>query len=205
MRSLERVNQRVADDGVVEVGRGAPTRCHGRGGAGVGWGHVTRRALGYVRRSEPIARWRDDRLHLALADAKLELAWPDVDRLRGQHQRTLAAVGFHPDAARMVRYARHLPRDLGAVPKHAYDRDGVRRVGGTAGARHRVLPHLDTRCDPRAALGELAEDMAHGIDRMPARNGHRVGAVLPNALPDPAVAALGDRVDDDPHVDGDDV
>src|SRR6187200_2349884 len=34
---------------------------------------------------------------------------------------------------------------------------------------------------------------------------HRAGAVLPNALPDAAVAALGDRIDDYPHVNGDDV
>src|SRR6185295_15083280 len=66
MRSLERVNQRVANDGVVEVGRGRRTRSHRRGVTGVGLGHVDRRALGHVRRSETIARWRDDLLHLAL-------------------------------------------------------------------------------------------------------------------------------------------
>src|SRR5262245_7699924 len=109
MRSLERVNQRVADDGVVEVGRRRRTRSNRRGVAGVGLGYVDRWALGHVRRSEPIARRRGDRLHLALADAKLELARPDVDRLRGQHQRTLAAIDFHPYAAGMVGHTRHLP------------------------------------------------------------------------------------------------
>ena len=68
-----------------------------------------------------------------------------------------------------------------------------------------MLPHIDACCYASTDLSKFSEDVTQGVNGVSAWDGHRVGAIRADPLPDATVSSFGDRTDHNAKVYGYDV